>query len=134
MSAMDANRAFGYVCDDYLSPGLSKREHYAGQAMQGLISAGEGQNAPAEIVAEACWEAGIERAVLQFVRTPDNEVGQALVVGADAVILDLEDAVGKRLVFKAEPSYPTDAVHYRFLTGDGQQAKVHIPPGLGIKP
>ncbi|MGH1489974.1 MAG: proline dehydrogenase family protein, partial [Acidimicrobiales bacterium] len=41
----------------------------------------------AEIVAEACWEAGIARTVLQFVRTPDNEVGQALVVGADAVIL-----------------------------------------------
>ncbi len=41
----------------------------------------------AELVAQACWDAGVDRDLLQFVRTPDNEVGRALVVGADAVIL-----------------------------------------------
>jgi len=41
----------------------------------------------AEIVAEACWSAGVPREVLQFVRTPDNEVGQALIEAVDAVIL-----------------------------------------------
>ncbi len=41
----------------------------------------------AEIVAEACHAAGIPADVLQFVRTPDNEVGQRLVTSVDAVIL-----------------------------------------------
>jgi len=41
----------------------------------------------AEIVAEACWSAGVPPDVLQFVRTPDDEVGRLLVTGADAVIL-----------------------------------------------
>lgn len=41
----------------------------------------------AEIVAEACWAAGVPKDVLRFVRTPDNEVGRALVEGADGVIL-----------------------------------------------
>ena len=48
-------------------------------------------------------------------------------------ILDLEEAVGKRIVCKPEPSYPVDMVHYRFLTADGQQARVAIPAGLGVK-
>ena len=48
-------------------------------------------------------------------------------------ILDLEETVGKTVVFKAERSYPIDVVHYRFLTGDGQEAKVAIPAGLGVK-
>lgn len=48
-------------------------------------------------------------------------------------ILDLEDAVGKTVVFRPEVSYPIDVVHYRFLTGDGQQARVAIPAGLGVK-
>ncbi len=30
-------------------------------------------------------------------------------------------------------SYPIDVVHYRFLTGDGQEARVAIPAGLGVK-
>lgn len=41
----------------------------------------------AEIVAEACWAGGVPNDVMQFVRTPDNEVGQHLVQSADAVIL-----------------------------------------------
>lgn len=48
-------------------------------------------------------------------------------------ILDLEDAVGKSVVLRPEPSYPIDVVHYRFLTGDGQQARIAIPAGLGVK-
>ena len=41
----------------------------------------------AEIIAECLWEAGISQDVLQFVRTPDNEVGQQLITGVDGVIL-----------------------------------------------
>ncbi|MGE3172953.1 MAG: Rne/Rng family ribonuclease [Planctomycetota bacterium] len=48
-------------------------------------------------------------------------------------VLDLEDAVGKGVVFRPEPRYPIDLVHYRFLTGDGQEARVAIPAGLGVK-
>ncbi len=48
-------------------------------------------------------------------------------------ILDLEEAVGKGVTFRPEPSYPIDVVHYRFLTGDGQEARVAIPAGLGVK-
>jgi len=48
-------------------------------------------------------------------------------------ILELEDAVGKTIVFRPEVSYPIDVVHYRFLTGDGQEARVAIPAGLGVK-
>jgi len=48
-------------------------------------------------------------------------------------VLDVEDAVGKSIVFRPEASYPIDVVHYRFLTGDGQEARVAIPAGLGVK-
>jgi ribonuclease E len=48
-------------------------------------------------------------------------------------VLDLEDAVGKTIMFRPEASYPIDVVHYRFLTGDGQEARVAIPAGLGVK-
>jgi ribonuclease E len=48
-------------------------------------------------------------------------------------ILELEDAVGKTVLFRPEPSYPIDVVHYRFLTGDGQEARIAIPAGLGVK-
>ena len=48
-------------------------------------------------------------------------------------ILDLEEAVGKGVVFRPEPTYPIDVVHYRFLTGDGQEARIAIPAGLGVK-
>lgn len=41
----------------------------------------------AEVVAEACWAAGVPEDVLRFVRTPDNEVGQRLVTSVDGVIL-----------------------------------------------
>ena len=37
----------------------------------------------AEIVAEALWEAGVPRDVLQYVRTPDNEVGRHLITHAN---------------------------------------------------
>ena len=47
--------------------------------------------------------------------------------------LDLEDAVGKSILLKPEPSNPIDVVHYRFLTGDGQEARVAIPAGLGVR-
>jgi ribonuclease E len=48
-------------------------------------------------------------------------------------ILDLEEAVGKTITFRPELSYPIDVVHYRFLTGDGQEARVAIPAGLGVR-
>ncbi|MCB9876164.1 MAG: Rne/Rng family ribonuclease [Planctomycetes bacterium] len=48
-------------------------------------------------------------------------------------VLELEDAVGKTVVFRPEQSYPIDVVHYRFLTGDGQEARIAIPAGLGVK-
>lgn len=41
----------------------------------------------AELIVEAAHAAGVPDDVLQFVRTPDDEVGQALVTGSDAVIL-----------------------------------------------
>ena len=41
----------------------------------------------AEIIAEACWSAGVPKDALQFVRTRDDEVGQHLVTNADGVIL-----------------------------------------------
>jgi ribonuclease E len=65
-----------------------------------------------------------------FVATPVNDF---LVNYKRREVLDLEEAVGKTIVFKAEPSYPIDVVHYRFLTADGQEARVVIPAGLGVK-
>ncbi|MCA8975654.1 MAG: Rne/Rng family ribonuclease, partial [Planctomycetes bacterium] len=47
--------------------------------------------------------------------------------------VELEDAVGKSVAFRPEQSYPIDVVHYRFMTGDGQQARIAIPAGLGVK-
>ena len=41
----------------------------------------------AELVAEACWVAGVPSDVLQFVRTPDDAVGKRLVTSVDGVIL-----------------------------------------------
>lgn len=41
----------------------------------------------AEIVAEACWAAGVPKDVLQFVRTPEDAVGQHLITSMDGVIL-----------------------------------------------
>ena len=41
----------------------------------------------AELVAEACWAAGVPRDVLQFVRTPDDHVGRLLIESVDGVIL-----------------------------------------------
>jgi ribonuclease E len=70
--------------------------------------------------------------VLQvFVAPPVNDY---LVNYKRRSVLDLEEAAGKTLVFRGEPSYPTDMVHYRFVTGDGQEARIAIPAGLGVKP
>lgn len=41
----------------------------------------------AELVAEACWAAGVPAEVLRFVRTGDDDAGRRIVEGADAVIL-----------------------------------------------
>lgn len=41
----------------------------------------------AEIVAEACWAAGVPPEVLRFVRTGDDHAGRALVESVDGVIL-----------------------------------------------
>lgn len=41
----------------------------------------------AEIVAEACWSAGVPKEVLRFVRTGDDDAGRRLVESVDAVIL-----------------------------------------------
>jgi len=41
----------------------------------------------AEVVAEACWAAGVPTEVLRFVRTHDDEVGRRLVTTVDGVIL-----------------------------------------------
>ncbi|MEZ5375595.1 MAG: bifunctional proline dehydrogenase/L-glutamate gamma-semialdehyde dehydrogenase [Acidimicrobiales bacterium] len=41
----------------------------------------------AEIVAEACWAAGVPKDALAFIRIPDDEVGRRLVISADGVIL-----------------------------------------------
>jgi ribonuclease E len=69
--------------------------------------------------------------VLQVFLSP--QVNDYLVNYKRRVILDLEEAVGKTVVFRAEPSYPVDVVHYRFLTADGQETRVAIPAGLGVK-
>jgi ribonuclease E len=48
-------------------------------------------------------------------------------------LIDLEERVGKGILIKPEPRYPVEMVHYRFLTGDGQEARVAIPAGLGVR-
>lgn len=47
-------------------------------------------------------------------------------------IVDLEDHYHRLIVTKAEPTYPVDVVHYRFLSEDGKESKVNIPAGLGV--
>jgi ribonuclease E len=69
--------------------------------------------------------------VLQVFCSP--QVNDFLVNYKRRQILDLEEVVGKSVIFRSEPTYPVDAVHYRFLTGDGQEARVAVPPGLGVK-
>lgn len=41
----------------------------------------------AELIAEACWAAGIPEALVQFTQVPEDEVGKRLITSADAVIL-----------------------------------------------
>jgi len=48
-------------------------------------------------------------------------------------LIDLEEGVGKRISIRSQMDYPVDMVHYRFLTADGQEAKVAIPAGLGVR-
>ncbi len=64
-----------------------------------------------------------------YVAPPVNDY---LVNRKRRAILDLEEAVGKGVVVRGEPSYPVDVVHFRFLTADGQEARVAVPPGLGV--
>ena len=44
----------------------------------------------------------------------------------------IEDVFSREVQIKAEPSYPVDVVHYRFVDSVGREAKVHVPPGLGV--
>jgi ribonuclease E len=69
--------------------------------------------------------------VLQVFAAP--AVTDYLVNHKRRAVLELEDAVGKTILFRPEASYPIDVVHYRFLTGDGQEARIAIPAGLGVK-
>ena len=69
--------------------------------------------------------------VLQVFSAP--AVTDYLVNHKRRAVLELEDAVGKSITFRPEVSYPIDVVHYRFLTGDGQEARIAIPAGLGVK-
>lgn len=69
--------------------------------------------------------------VLQVFAAP--AVTDYLVNHKRRAVLELEDAVGKSITFRPEVSYPIDVVHYRFLTGDGQEARIAIPAGLGVK-
>ena len=48
-------------------------------------------------------------------------------------ILDVEESAGKSIVFKPELTYPVEVVHYRFMTADGQEARIAIPAGLGVR-
>lgn len=41
----------------------------------------------AELVAEACWAAGVPEHFVQFTQVPENEVGRHLITSVDAVIL-----------------------------------------------
>ena len=69
--------------------------------------------------------------VLQLFVAP--AVNDFLVNQKRRTLLDLEEEIGKRVMVKAEQSYPVDVVHYRFLTADGQEANVVIPAGLGVR-
>jgi len=64
-----------------------------------------------------------------FVAPPVNDY---LVNHKRRAILDLEEAMGKSIVVRGEPTYPVDVVHFRFLTADGQEARVAVPAGLGV--
>ncbi|MEM7198797.1 MAG: Rne/Rng family ribonuclease [Planctomycetota bacterium] len=69
--------------------------------------------------------------ILQIYASPP--VAEYLVNYKRRTLMDLEEALGKSLAVKTEPSYPVDVVHYRFMTADGQEAKVVIPAGLGVR-
>ncbi len=55
----------------------------------------------AELIAEACWAAGIPTDVLQFVRCPDNEVGQRLVTHPDVAAVILTGALETADLFRS---------------------------------
>ncbi|MCB9868504.1 MAG: Rne/Rng family ribonuclease [Planctomycetes bacterium] len=69
--------------------------------------------------------------VLQVFTAPS--VADYLVNYKRRTLLDLEEEIGKTVLVKGEIAYPVDLVHYRFLTADGQEARVAIPAGLGVK-
>ncbi len=47
-------------------------------------------------------------------------------------LVETEDHCQRSILTRAEPSYPVDVVHYRFLDQRGQEVKVNIPAGLGV--
>ena len=47
-------------------------------------------------------------------------------------LVETEDHCQRAILTRAEPSYPVDVVHYRFLDQRGQEVKVNIPAGLGV--
>lgn len=55
----------------------------------------------AEIVAEAAWAAGVPKEALQFIRTPDNEVGQHLVMHPDVGAVILTGALETAQLFRS---------------------------------
>lgn len=74
----------------------------------------------AELVAECCWAAGVPDDVLHYVRAPENEVGQRLVCGADAVIL-----TGSTLTAELFRSWEPDLT--LFAETSGKNAMVITP-------
>lgn len=69
--------------------------------------------------------------ILQVFAAP--AVAEFLVNYKRRSLLDLEESAGKRISVRSEASYPVDMVHYRFMTADGQEARVAIPAGLGVR-
>ncbi|MEZ5341073.1 MAG: proline dehydrogenase family protein [Acidimicrobiales bacterium] len=55
----------------------------------------------AELIAEACWEAGVPRDVLHFVRCPDDEVGQRLVTHPDVDVVILTGSLETANLFRS---------------------------------
>jgi hypothetical protein len=49
-------------------------------------------------------------------------------------LVELEEGHGRAILVRGEAAYPVDMVHYRFLNEAGQEVKVPIPAGLGVKP
>ncbi|MFQ5506394.1 MAG: ribonuclease E/G [Planctomycetota bacterium] len=48
-------------------------------------------------------------------------------------LAEVEELFSREVHTIAEPSYPIDVVHYRFLDLGGKEKRIHIPPGLGVR-